>query len=68
MAGSTSCTAECEELRANYYALMAFCDHLLGQLLDYFDQHDLWKDTALRRSPPTTASCWASTTSGPRTA
>lgn len=38
---------ECEELRANYYAVVAMCDHLLGQLLDYFDQHDLWKDTAL---------------------
>ena len=38
---------ECEELRANYYAVMAMCDHLLGQLLDYFDSHDLWKDTAL---------------------
>ena len=23
------------------------CDFLLGQLLDYFDAHDLWKDTAL---------------------
>jgi hypothetical protein len=23
------------------------CDFLLGQLLDYFDKHDLWKDTAL---------------------
>jgi arylsulfatase A-like enzyme len=40
-------TEECEELRANYYALMAFCDHQLGTLLDYFDRHDLWKDTAL---------------------
>ena len=40
-------TAECEELRANYYALMAFCDHQLGTLLDYFDRYDLWKDTAL---------------------
>ncbi len=38
---------ECEELRANYYALMAFCDHQLGILLDYFDQHAMWKDTAL---------------------
>jgi arylsulfatase A-like enzyme len=38
---------ECEELRANYYALMAFCDDQLGRLLDYFDRHDLWKDTAL---------------------
>jgi arylsulfatase A-like enzyme len=39
--------AECEELRANYYAVVSMCDFLLGQLLDYFDGHDLWKDTAL---------------------
>lgn len=39
--------AEANELRANYYAVFALCDFLLGQLLDYFDQHDLWKDTAL---------------------
>jgi arylsulfatase A-like enzyme len=38
---------ECEELRANYHALVAHCDALLGQLLDYFDANDLWKDTAL---------------------
>ena len=38
---------ECEELRANYYAVVALCDFLLGRLLDYFDTHDLWKDTAL---------------------
>ena len=38
---------ECEELRANYYAVVSLCDFLLGQLLDYFDEHDLWKDTAL---------------------
>lgn len=38
---------ECEELRANYYAVVSLCDFLLGQLLDYFDAHDLWKDTAL---------------------
>jgi len=38
---------ECESLRANYYAVVALCDHLLGQLLDYFDRHDLWRDTAL---------------------
>ena len=30
-------TAECEELRANYYALMAFCDHQLGTLLDWVE-------------------------------
>lgn len=38
---------ECEELRANYYAVVSMCDFLLGQLLDYFDTHDMWKDTAL---------------------
>ncbi|MBB3237396.1 sulfatase [Phyllobacterium endophyticum] len=38
---------ECEELRANYYATVALCDSLLGDLLDYFDRHDMWKDTAL---------------------
>lgn len=38
---------ECEELRANYYAVVALCDDLLGRLLDAFDRLDLWKDTAL---------------------
>jgi arylsulfatase A-like enzyme len=38
---------EANELRANYYAVVALCDALLGQLLDYFDRHDMWKDTAL---------------------
>ena len=38
---------ECEELRANYYRLIALCDSLLGDVLDYFDKHNLWKDTAL---------------------
>lgn len=38
---------ECEELRANYYATVALCDSLLGDLLDDFDRHDMWKDTAL---------------------
>ena len=38
---------EAAELRANYYALVALCDFLLGQLLDYFDHFDLWRDTAL---------------------
>ena len=39
--------AEADELRANYHALVAMCDEHLGMLLDYFDAHDLWKDTAL---------------------
>ncbi len=38
---------ECEELRANYYAVVSMCDFLLGQLIDYFDAYDLWNDTAL---------------------
>ena len=36
-----------DELRANYFALLTLCDELLGRMLDYFDEHDLWKDTAL---------------------
>jgi arylsulfatase A-like enzyme len=39
--------AEIAEIRANYAALVAACDHYFGELLDYFDAHDLWKDTAL---------------------
>jgi len=38
---------ECEELRANYYAVVAMCDDLLGRLLNWFDANDMWKDTAL---------------------
>jgi arylsulfatase A-like enzyme len=38
---------DCEELRANYAAIIALCDHELGRLLDHFDAHDLWQDTAL---------------------
>ncbi len=36
-----------DELRANYMALLTLCDELLGKFLDYFDEHDMWKDTAL---------------------
>lgn len=38
---------EIAELRANYAALVTMCDAYLGKLLDYFDRHDLWRDTAL---------------------
>ncbi|MEP7208734.1 MAG: sulfatase [Casimicrobiaceae bacterium] len=34
-------------LRSNYHALVGACDHYLGTLLDVFDAHDLWRDTAL---------------------
>lgn len=36
-----------DELRANYFALLGLCDDLLGKVLDYFDEHDMWDDTAL---------------------
>lgn len=36
-----------DELRANYFALLSLCDDLLGRFLDYFDRHDMWKDTVL---------------------
>ena len=38
---------EVEELKANYLALVALCDHLLGNILDYFDENNLWDDTTL---------------------
>jgi len=38
---------EIAEIRANYAALVSACDHYFGRLLDYFDRHDLWRDTAL---------------------
>ena len=38
---------EIAELRANYAALVAMCDHYLGRLIDYMDAHDMWRDTAL---------------------
>ncbi|MCP5433381.1 MAG: sulfatase-like hydrolase/transferase [Alphaproteobacteria bacterium] len=43
----TELPEECAELRANYAAILAMCDELLGRLLDYFDAHDLWRSTAL---------------------
>jgi arylsulfatase A-like enzyme len=38
---------ETAELRANYAALVAMCDHYFGTLLDYMDRHDMWRDTAV---------------------
>jgi arylsulfatase A-like enzyme len=43
----TEAPEECEELRANYCATVALCDHELGRMLDYFDRHRMWDDTAL---------------------
>lgn len=38
---------EALEIRKNYMALLDMCDEYLGKLLDYFDTHNLWDDTAL---------------------
>lgn len=43
----TEAPEECEELRANYLATVALCDHELGRLLDHMDAHGMWEDTAL---------------------
>lgn len=41
---------EIAEIRANYTALVRMCDDYFGRLLDYFDEHDMWKDTVLMMS------------------
>lgn len=38
---------EVAAIRGNYAALVAMCDEYFGKLLDYFDEHNLWKDTTL---------------------
>ncbi len=38
---------ECDEMRANYKALLAHCDVQLGRVLDKMDALDMWKDTML---------------------
>jgi len=43
----TNSAEEIAEIRGNYAALVAMCDEYFGKLLDYFDEHDLWRDTTL---------------------
>jgi len=43
----TEAPEECDEIRANYCAIVALCDAQLGRVLDVFDEHDMWEDTAL---------------------
>lgn len=35
------------ECRRNYFALVTQCDFYLGKVLDFMDEHDMWKDTML---------------------
>lgn len=36
-----------EHIQCEYAALLAFCDHSLGRVLDAFDRYNLWNDTML---------------------
>lgn len=36
-----------DEARMNYRALVSMCDYYLGKVLDFMDEHDMWKDTML---------------------
>jgi arylsulfatase A-like enzyme len=36
-----------EHARTQYAALVSMCDHSLGRVLDYMDEHDMWSDTML---------------------
>ena len=36
-----------EDFLISYKALVTMCDAYLGKILDFFDEHDLWKDTML---------------------
>ena len=38
---------EISEIRANYAALVTMVDEYFGRLLDYFDEYNLWEDTAI---------------------
>ena len=44
---STSCPRRATSCAPTTTRYLALCDHLLGKILDDFDEHDLWKDTAL---------------------
>lgn len=39
--------AQIEHARKEYAALVSMCDFSLGRVLDYMDEHDMWKDTML---------------------
>ena len=43
----TETPEEIAELRANYSALVTMTDEYFGNLLDFFDEHEMWSDTAL---------------------
>ncbi len=38
---------EVEDARINYRAVLSMMDYYLGKILDFMDEHDMWKDTML---------------------
>ena len=36
-----------EDARINYRAVLSMMDYYLGKILDFMDEHDMWKDTML---------------------
>ncbi len=38
---------EVNEAGMNYRAVLSMCDNYLGKILDFMDEHDMWKDTML---------------------
>ena len=47
ISGGHLTAAEARHIRANYGAKLTMIDHWFGRILASFDQHDLWRDTAL---------------------
>ncbi|MEU9242727.1 sulfatase [Streptomyces sp. NPDC048385] len=43
----TEPTDQVEHARRRYAALVSMCDHSLGRVLDFMDEHDMWDDTLL---------------------
>ncbi len=39
--------ATVRKMQNKYYALVTFCDEMLGKVLDQMDEYDLWNDTML---------------------
>jgi len=39
--------AEIQEVRANYAALVRFCDEQLGRIIDFLDKKNMWEETTI---------------------
>lgn len=43
----TETKEQVEHIRKRYAAVLSQCDRNLGRVLDFMDEHDMWKDTML---------------------